>query len=53
MVEIGPKSPYFALNMSFLPDIACVGHIDPYYELYKNQVGPSIPLGVQRTYRTV
>ena len=40
--------PYFALNRlkngiinrSFLPDIAWVGHIDPYNELYEYQVGP-------------
>ena len=36
---MGPKRPYFPLNRSFLPDIAELGHIDPYTELYKYQVG--------------
>ena len=31
--------PYFVINRYFLPDIACVGHMDPYNELYKYQVG--------------
>ena len=35
-----PKRPYFVLNWMILPDIAKVGHIDPYNELYKYQVGP-------------
>ena len=48
----GHKSPYFVQNRSFLPDIAWVGHIDPYNKLYKYQVVSSIPLGVQRPYKT-
>ena len=40
IVKIGPKSPLFALNRWFLPDIAWVGSIDPYNELYKYQFGP-------------
>ena len=27
-------------NELYLPDKACVGHMDPSYELYKYQVGP-------------
>ena len=38
IVTIGTKRPYFALNRRFLPDIAWVGYIDPYNELYKYQV---------------
>ena len=31
---------YFALNRKILPDIAYVGYIDSYIELYKYQVRP-------------
>ena len=37
VVKLWHKRPYFAINRSFLPGIASVGHIDPYNEKYQDR----------------
>ena len=47
---IGPIRPYFAQNRWFLPDIAWVGHIDPYNEYISIRLDSRITLVVPGPY---
>ena len=51
-VEIGPKRPYFDLNIQFLLDIAWVGYIDPKKDFIIISLDTRIPLVVLRPSKT-